>query len=191
MMDYLNILVDKGVFLMKRNFRQFNKVMAAAVFSCAALGLSAANAADPQSYTINLKASVPDDTFHVIPVENGWINQTQDMGYDIATSKLQVFEKQFQYKNTDGGIQATLTGNLNTDGKPQLSNGTDIIPLKVTFNHIALSKTATTVVTAANAKTGGRTALSIAQEDEKPLTVHGSFTGSVSMIFEPVVNTKP
>lgn len=48
---------------------------------------------------------------------------------------------------------------------------------------------ATTVVEAAAAKAGGRTALRIAQEDDKALDVNGSFTGSVSMIFEPVVVT--
>ena len=155
---------------------------------CTALAGFAAHGADSQSYTINLTATIPSDSFQVIPVDTGWINQQQDMGYDISTSKLQVFEKQFQYKNTSGAIQATLTGNLNTDGKPQLSNGNDVIPLAVTFNNVALAKTATTVVQEAAAKVGGRTALKISQADDKALTVNGSFTGSVSMIFEPVVS---
>ena len=172
---------------MKRNFSVLNKSLAAALFFCAAFGGVATHAADSQSYTINLTATVPSDSFHVIPVDAGWIDQTQDMGYDIATSKLRVFEKPFQYKNTAGGIQATLIGNLSTDGKPQLSNGTDVIPLAVSFNNVALSQTATTVVEAAAAKAGGRTALKIAQADDKALDVNGSFTGSVSMVFEPVV----
>lgn len=174
---------------MKRNFSALNKSLAAALFSCAVFGGVAAHAADSQSYTINLTATVPSDSFQVIPVDAGWIDQTQDMGYDIAASKLKVFEKPFQYKNTAGGIQATLTGNLSTDGKPLLSNGTDVIPLAVSFNNVALSKTATTVVEATAAKAGGRTALKIAQADDKALEVNGSFTGSVSMIFEPVVAT--
>lgn len=173
---------------MKRNFSVLNKSLAVALLSCAAFGGSVAQAADAQSYTINLTATVPSDSFQVIPVDTGWIDQTQDMGYDIATSKLQVFEKQFQYKNTAGGIQATLTGNLNSDGKAQLSNGTNAIPLAVSFNNIALSKTATTVVTSDAAKVGGRTALKISQDDDKALTVNGSFTGSVAMIFEPLVD---
>lgn len=172
---------------MKRNCSVLNKSLAAALFSCAVFGGVAAHAADSQSYTINLTATVPSTSFHVIPVDAGWINQTQDMGYDIATSKLKVFERQFQYKNTAGGIQATLTGNLSTDGKPQLSNGTDIIPLAVSFNNKAVSKTATTVVDSAAAKAGGRTTLKISQASDAALTVNGSFTGSVSMIFEPVV----
>lgn len=172
---------------MKRNFSVLNKSLATALFSCAVFGGVAAQAADSQSYTINLSATVPSDSFQVIPVDAGWIDQTQDMGYDIATSKLRVFEKLFQFKNTAGGIQATLTGNLSTDGKPQLSNGTDVIPLAVSFNNVALSKTATTVVETAAAKTGGRGALKIAQADDKALDVNGLFTGSVSMIFEPVV----
>lgn len=174
---------------MKRNFSVLNKSLAAALFSCAVFGGVAAHAAESQSYTINLTATVPSDSFQVIPVDAGWIDKTQDMGYDIATSKLKVFTKDFQYKNTAGGIQATLTGNLNSNGTPQLSNGTDVIPLAVSFNNVALSKTATTVVGAAEAKAGGRTALKIAQADDKALDVNGSFTGSVSMIFEPVVAT--
>lgn len=172
---------------MKRQSSVLNKSLVAALFSCTAFGGVAAHAADAQSYTINLTASVPSDVFQVIPVESGWINQTQDMGYDIATSKLQVFEKQFQYKNTAGAIQATLSGNLNSDGKPQLSNGTDVIPLAVTFNNVALTKTAATVVSTEAAATGGRTALKISQADDAALKVNGSFTGSVAMIFEPVV----
>ena len=172
---------------MKRNLSVFNRSLAIACLSIAALGTSVAQASDAQSYTINLTASVPAESFQVIPVDSGWIDQTQSMGYDIATNRLQVFEKQFQYKNTSGAIQATLTGNLNSDGSPQLSNGTDVIPLAVTFNNIALSSTATTVVASEAAKAGGRTALQISQASTDALTVSGSFTGSVAMIFEPVV----
>lgn len=172
---------------MKRNFSVLNKSLVVAILTCATFGTSVSQAADPQTYTINLTATVPSDSFQVIPVDAGWIDQTQDIGYDIATSKLQVFEKQFQYKNTAGGIQATLTGNLSADGKPQLSNGTDIIPLAVSFNNIALSKTAATVVTTDAAKAGGRTTLKITQDDDNALTVNGSFSGSVAMIFEPAV----
>lgn len=173
---------------MKHNTSVLNKCLTTTLFSCAVLVGAAAHAADSQSYTINLTATVPADSFHVIPVDTGWIDQTNDMGYDIATSKLNVFNKQFQYKNTSGGIQATLTGNLNTDGNPQLSNGSDVIPLKVSFNNVVLSNTATTVVETAAAQAGGRTELQISQADENPLDVSGSFTGSVSMIFEPVVD---
>lgn len=175
---------------MNRQFNTIKTTLAAAVISCSAL-TGAAHAADSQSYTINLSATVPSDTFQVIPVDAGWIDQTQDMGYDIASSKLQVFEKQFQYKNTSGAIQATLTGNLNTDGKPQLSNGSDTIPLAVSFNNTQLSKTATEVVSESAAKAGGRTTLKITQDDDAALTVNGMFTGSVAMIFEPVVAVTP
>ncbi|WP_276551441.1 CS1 type fimbrial major subunit [Erwinia mallotivora] len=170
-----------------RNFSIMKKSLTVAILSCVALGGTIAHAADSQSYTINLTATIPSDSFQVIPVDSGWINQTQDMGYDIATSKLQVFEKQFQYKNTAGAIQATLTGNLNSDGQPQLSNGKDVIPLAVSFNNVALSTTAATVVASDAARAGGRTALRISQADDDALSVNGSFTGSVAMIFEPVV----
>lgn len=145
----------------------------------------AAHAVDSQTYTINLTATVPSHAFQLLPVDNHWVNETQDMGYDISTSRLQVFEKLFQYKNTAGGIQARLVGNLNADNKPQLSNGVDTIPLLVTFNGVALSNKATTVVTTDAAKAGGRSMLKISQADKSALTVHGLFTGGVAMIFEP------
>ncbi|HED3542982.1 TPA: adhesin [Enterobacter hormaechei subsp. hormaechei] len=175
---------------MNRHFNVIKTTLAAAFISCAAM-TGAANATESQSYTINLSATVPSDTFQVIPVDAGWNDQTQDMGYDIASSKLQIFEKPFQYKNTAGAIQATLTGNLNSDGKPQLSNGTDVIPLAVSFNNTPLSKTATEVVSESAAKAGGRTSLKITQADDAALTVNGMFTGSVAMIFEPVVAVTP
>lgn len=163
------------------------KTLLATLAFCTSFSCATAYAADAQSYTINLSAKIPSDTFMVIPVDPGWINQTQDMGYDISTKKLNVFKKQFQYKNSAGPIRATLTGNLNSEGKPQLSNGTDVIPLAVTFNRVALSNTATTVVEAAPAKAGSRAELVIAQDEDKPLTINGSFSGSVAMIFEPEI----
>lgn len=167
-----------------------NKSLAALAVLVAS-GFAVAHAADNQQFTIKLSASVPSDTFHVIPVDTGWISQEQSMGYDIATRKLQVFEKQFQYKSTSGAIQATLTGNLNTQGQPQLSSGVDNIPLKVFFNNKEVTNTASTVVEAADAQAGGRTSLKISQADDTALTVNGSFTGQVSMIFEPLVTSNP
>ena len=63
---------------MNRQFNAIKTTLAAAFISCAAM-TGAANAAESQSYTINLSATVPSDTFQVIPVDAGWIDQTQDM----------------------------------------------------------------------------------------------------------------
>lgn len=149
-----------------------------------------ANAADEQRYTIELSATIPSEAFQVIPVESGWINQTQEMFYDLGTSKLQDFSKQFQYKNTSGGIQATLT-NTDSNGDPILSNGSATIPLAVTFNGVKLSNKAATVVAADQAKVGGRTNLRITQKTDDALKVTGSFTGQVSMVFEPALVIEP
>lgn len=152
----------------------------------AIFGGSVAMAANQQSYSIDLKADIPSDAFHVIPVDSGWINQTQTMNYDLGSAKLQSFEKQFQYKNTSGGIQATLT-NTDANGDAILSNGTDVIPLKVEFNGVRLGNTSTTVVDDNAAKAGGRTMLRISQADTKALAVNGSFTGQVAVIFEEAI----
>lgn len=153
----------------------------------ALFGSSLAFAANQQSYAIDLKAEIPSDAFHVVPVDSGWINQTQTMEYDLATAKLQAFEKQFQYKNTSGGIQATLT-NTDSGGNAILSNGSDVIPLKVEFNGVTLSDTSETVVDDMAAQAGGRTMLRISQADNQSLKVNGSFTGQVAVIFEEVIN---
>lgn len=166
------------------------KSLSAILMSCAALGSMAVHAADEQRYAIDLTATIPTEEFQVIPVESGWVNQTQEMVYDLGTKKLQDFSKQFQYKNTSGGIQATLT-NTDSKGTAILSNGKDTIPLTVTFNGVALSNTTNTVVDAADAKAGGRTNLRITQKTDTPLTVTGSFTGQVAMVFEPVVVAPP
>lgn len=166
------------------------KSLSAVLMSCAALGSIAVHAANEQRYAIDLTATIPTEDFQVIPVDSGWVNQTQEMVYDLGTKKLQNFSKQFQYKNTSGGIQATLT-NTDSTGAAILSNGTDIIPLTVTFNGVALSNTASTVVDAVDANAGGRTNLLITQKTDTPLTVTGSFTGQVAMVFEPVVVSPP
>lgn len=156
------------------------------LISAALFSSVAANAADVQRYAINLKADIPSEIFHVVPVESGWIGQEQEMAYDTGSNKLRDFSKVFQFKNTSGAIQATLN-NTSTTGEAVLSNGSDIIPLDVSFNGIALSNKATTVVEADAAQVGGRTDLVIQQKDVKELTVKGRFTGQVAMIFEPAI----
>lgn len=166
------------------------KSLMVTLLSGAAFASMFANAADEQRYTIELSATIPSEAFQVIPVQSGWINQTQEMSYDLGTSKLQAFSKQFQYKNTSGGIQATLT-NTDSNGDPILSNGSDTIPLAVTFNGVKLSNEAATVVAADQAKAGGRTNLRITQKTDDALNVTGSFTGQVSMVFEPALVIEP
>ena len=167
--------------------KTFKTCILTGVMSVAMIASTSAFAANQQSYSIDLQADIPSDDFHIVPVDSGWINQTQTMGYDISTAKLQAFEKQFQYKNTSGGIQATLT-NTDANGDAILSNGTDVIPLKVEFNGNQIGNTAATVVDAAEAKTGGRTTLRISQADNQALKVNGAFTGQVALIFEEAVN---
>lgn len=166
--------------------RMAKKCLKGGALTLALFSSSMSFAANQQSYAIDIKADIPSDAFHVVPVDSGWINQTQTMEYDLATAKLQAFEKQFQYKNTSGGIQATLT-NTDANGDSILSNGSDVIPLKVEFNGVTLGDTAAIVVDDQAAQVGGRTMLRISQADNQSLTVNGSFTGQVALIFEEVI----
>lgn len=173
---------------MKNKF--IKSILASAVVFTAMAGQ--VHAADAESYDIKLKASIPADEFHVRPVDAGWIDQVQTMEFDVGTNRLQPIEKMFQYKNTAGAIQAQLDpASVGTDNSPILFNGNQTIPLSVTFNNTAITTTANTVVSEADANTGGRTNLKVAMKNDTPLALNthaGEYTGTVSVIFEPAVS---
>lgn len=169
---------------------KLSKSLIAGVVACAAFTGSAI-AADVESYSIQLKASIPSSDFHVRPVEAGWIDQVQTMEYDLATNKLRPIDKLFQYKNTGGAIQASLDPNFtDSTGSSILFSGNQTIALKVMFNNQEVTTTATDVVTAADANTGGRTNLKIESAENTallPSSHAGEYTGTVAIIFEPKV----
>lgn len=173
---------------------KYSKSFIAAIVACAAFS-GAASAADVESYSIQLKASIPSSDFHVRPVEAGWIDQVQTMEYDLATNKLQPVNKLFQYKNTAGAIQASTDSNFtNASGDPILYSGSQTIPLKVMFNNSEVTTTAKDVVTVSDAATGGRASLKIESASTTnllPATHAGEYTGTVAIIFEPAVVTTP
>jgi hypothetical protein len=159
--------------------------------SLAALISASAGAASVQEHEVLLEASVPAENFHVRPVEDGWIKVPQEMTYDLGTQKLQPVKKMFQYKNTAGAIKATLL-NTGADGAPVLFNASNSIPLAVKFNNIAVTDKGVQVVTADEAKNGGRTNLNISTVSNSaldPATYAGEYTGSVFINFEPVITT--
>lgn len=170
---------------------KFAKTLLAGLTVCAAIS-GTVNAADVETFDVKLKASIPSDEFHVRPVDSGWIDQVQVMEFDVATSRLKPVDKVFQYKNTAGAIQAKLDpSTVGTDNSPILFNGTQNIPLNVTFNNTAISTTAKTVVSSADANTGGRASLKIAMKNDSPLSLNtyaGEYTGTVSVVFEPAVS---
>jgi hypothetical protein len=156
----------------------------------ALISASAGADANLEKYEVLLKASVPADEFQVRPVESGWILERQEMAYDFGTEQLKPVNKMFQYKNTAGAIKATLM-NTDTNGAPVLFGGNGkSIPLSVKFNNIAVTAQGVQVVTADEAKNGGRTDLDISTVNNtalSPATWAGEYTGSVSINFEPVV----
>lgn len=169
------------------------QLLSLTAISLATLISASAGAASVEEYEVLLKASVPAENFHVRPVESGWIGERQEMTYDLGTQKLQPVKKMFQYQNTAGAIKATLL-NTGADGAPQLFNASNSIPLAVKFNDIAVTDKGVQVVTADEAKNGGRTNLNISTVSNSaldPATYAGEYTGSVSINFEPVVTTTP
>lgn len=172
---------------MKGNVSLCNYLVVTMLSGAVLVGVARCAVAAEERYTIKLSANIPSEKFHVLPVEVGWINQTQEMLYNYATGQLKIFEKQFQFKSDSGAIQASVVGNLTDDGKPYLSNGSEVIPLVVSFNKKIINNTSTIVTTADEAKAGGRTMLQISQAENKKLAVSGSFAGDVEIIFEPVL----
>lgn len=169
-----------------------NLILSVAAVSMLTAISSSAGAADLEEYEVLLKASVPSDSFHVRPVESGWIGERQEMVYDQGTSKLQPVSQMFQYKNTAGAIKATLL-NTDDDGAPLLNNGNGDknIKLAVKFNNIAVDNNGVDVVSATDAQKGGRANLNIStasSEKLDPSEYAGEYTGSVTINFEPSVS---
>lgn len=167
-----------------------NLILSIAAVSMLTAISASAGAADLEKYDVLLKASVPSDSFHVRPVESGWIGEPQEMVYDQGTSKLQPVSKMFQYKNTAGAIKATLL-NTDADGAPLLFNGNQSIKLAVKFNDIAVDNKGVDVVSATDAKSGGRANLDISTASAEKLDQSkyaGEYTGSVTINFEPSVS---
>lgn len=70
--------------------------------SCGALGSMVAHAADEQRYAIDLTATIPTESFQVIPVESGWINQTQEMAFDLGPVNYKISPSNFNIKTPLG-----------------------------------------------------------------------------------------
>lgn len=153
-----------------------------APFAFAAVAISAQAIADPISHTVQLTATVPTADFNVGPTDPSWIGTPQALSYNTATDAISSLSKGFTYKNTNGAINAIL------DAEPVITASNNSIKLKVSFNDIAINETtATEVVAATQAATGGSASLKIEPEKPSGGYIPGAYTGSVQISFDAVI----
>jgi len=160
----------------------FKKIAIATPLAVLALSSSMAFAAGEARHSINLVASVPTKEFHVLPVDPDLIVKDQVLSYNPVSGDLSTLRAQFDTKNTNGSIAASL------ESEAFLSNGVDAdkVPLTVSFNGKALKLTPEEVVGEVESTPGKRVDLVIAPT--KPGTGYkpGEYTGAVTMIFDAV-----
>lgn len=163
----------------------FARVSPLATALFALLGATQVLAADPIEHQVQLIATIPSDSFYVVPSDTGWIGVAQRLewkaGPGTNNGALQPLIKDFDVKHSSGSISAHLT-----DGTAYLFNGADTINLDVTFAGKKLTDTSQSVVEAADAGAGKRVQLHIAETAGQTLAP-GSYSGIINMTFDAVV----
>ncbi|WPO98212.1 CS1 type fimbrial major subunit [Pseudomonas sp. HR96] len=134
--------------------------------------------ATPQEHTIKLTATVPTQTFAVVPREGDWINDPQVLSYNIASDTLTPVRKAFSVINSAAPVSAQL---LYTN-TPTLMSGSNSIPLAVSFNGITLTTVAQNVVVPTSA-TAREFQLVIAAGKTGAYTA-GTYSGNVTVSFD-------
>ncbi|MCR4538717.1 fimbrial protein [Pseudomonas sp. 18.1.10] len=145
------------------------------------LGLSASRVeAAVERETFEVYVTIPTADFYVLPVDPQLVQREQRLAYNPVSSQLATLRAPFDVKNIGGAIGARL------DQEAYLSNGTDRVDLRVTFNNVELGLTQSEVVASADARPGKRVGLEIAAikpvDDYQP----GNYYGTVHMVFDAI-----
>lgn len=164
----------------------FFKTSLAAVALAAGFASLPAVANDTIEHTIHLSATVPTESFYVLPKETGWIGVVQKLEYNPATEKLSSLEKTFTAINTTGAI----TGKVAV-APTMTSQGDDSFPLKVEFGKTELTTDPQEVLSAAEALAGKDMVLAISAVQPDAGYVPGVYSGSVQLEFDAVLPVTP
>jgi len=134
-----------------------------------------------EEHTFEVSVDIPTLGFYVIPAETNWIHLEQQLLWNPVTSTLGGLRKNFDVKHDTSAIEARL------ESEPYLSNGRDEqnIYLRVTFNGQELSHDPQPrqVVTAEQARAGGRFALDIQPRAPAGGYKTGHYYGNVHLVF--------
>ena len=168
----------------KQVINMFKQTIATSLIALA-IGSSSAWAANDASSVINIKASIPTQEFHAMPV-NPEFGKDETMSYDPVKGTLSTLRQTFNVKNTTGSIHAYVDG-----GPPNLFNGNTLqnIPLVTTFNGVTLTANALLVVADGTATTAGTQADLVISAGAAPSGASGDYTASVTVIFDNVPKT--
>lgn len=155
--------------------------VAALIVLVIVLGLSVSRVeAAVERETFEVYVTIPTADFYVLPVDPQLVQREQRLAYNPVSSQLATLRAPFDVKNIGGAIGARL------DQEAYLSNGTDRVDLRVTFNSVELSLTQSEVVASADARPGKRVGLEIAAikpvDDYRP----GNYYGTVHMVFDAI-----
>ncbi|RON71205.1 CS1 type fimbrial major subunit [Pseudomonas fluorescens] len=160
----------------------FKKLAIGASLAGLAMSSSMAFAVDPYPQIISIKAFVPTSLFVIKP-------QNPDFGRDEVMSQLDsgemsTIDHMFNLKHTDpkGAINALI------EGTPALYNGRDSLPLTVSIGGVELSSTTTEIVNETDSVPGVQRSLRI-KAATPTATQNGNYSGSFSVIFEPVIKS--
>jgi hypothetical protein len=141
---------------------------------------SAESFAARDEHRFEVSVDIPTLGFYVIPAETDWIHRAQILPWNISTKSLGGMRKHFDLRHDTSAIEARL------ENVAFLSNGREEqnIYLRVSFADTVLThETPRQVVSAEQARAGGRYALEI-----QPITPAGgykpgSYYGNVHLIF--------
>ncbi|MCX2544561.1 CS1 type fimbrial major subunit [Pseudomonas sp. COW5] len=157
----------------------FKKIAITASLAALALSSSVTFAAGDARHTITLKASVPTNGFHVVPVDSDLVNKDQDMSYNPLTGTMKTVNGHFDVRNTNGSVHAYL------EGIPTLIGGSSLIPLEIKFNNIVLNQTPQLVVGESESNVNYRAPITITAKGTT--FTPGDYTGAVPLIFDAVL----
>lgn len=141
---------------------------------------SAESFAAREEHRFEVSVDIPTLGFYVIPAETDWIHREQILPWNISTKSLGGMRKHFDLRHDTSAIEARL------ENVAFLSNGREEqnIYLRVSFADTVLThETPRQVVSAEQARAGGRYALEI-----QPITPPGGYKpgnyyGNVHLIF--------
>ena len=134
-----------------------------------------------EEHRFYVSVDIPTLGFYVIPAETDWIHREQILPWNIHSKTLEGLRKNFDVKHDSSAIEARL------EAEPYLSNGRDEqnISLRVSFNGLELSHDPQPreVVSAAQARAGGRFPLEIQPKVPAGGYKPGVYYGNVRVIF--------
>ncbi|WP_434563726.1 adhesin [Pseudomonas sp. Z5-35] len=157
----------------------FKKIISSTVLGAVALACPAAFAADDARSSIHITANIPNKQFHVQP-RNPDFGKDEYMHYNPVSYELSSIRHTFDVKNTDGSVHAYL------EGRPDLSNGSVIIPVRVWFNDVQLSYEPQEVVDDATSTPGTQAEMVINPVNWGIHRLPGLYTGNFTVIFDAV-----